>query len=59
MSPGGRVTTVIAKVRSAEWQPFDPADPRVLPSSKLFDTSAYRQALADCGLEGTGPARCQ
>lgn len=48
LSPGGRVSTVIANPANVGWQPFDPADPGTLPKSELFDTSAYRQALAGC-----------
>jgi hypothetical protein len=45
LAPDGRVQAVIG-APSVPWQPFDPADPATLPRSPLFDTSAYRTALA-------------
>jgi len=46
LSPGGRVTTVIANPdRGAPPVPFDPAQVRALPRSRFFDSSAYREAI--------------
>jgi hypothetical protein len=46
LSPGGQVSTVVANQQGTGWEPFDPADPEALPKSALFDSSAYRRALA-------------
>lgn len=55
LSPGGKVTSLIARPVTYEgWQPFDPANPATLPTSRWFDTSDYRRALEQTASEANG-----
>jgi hypothetical protein len=47
LSPGGRVTTLIAGPPEQEWTPFDPAKPEQIPRSRFYDLSPYLRALAE------------